>query len=381
MVVMDVLALVALAGWLYLALAHGGFWRTGPGLPDGREPPGWPDVVAVIPARDEADVLPETLPTLLGQEYPGEFRVVLVDDGSTDGTAETATGLAKDTQVISARERPGGWAGKVWAMAEGVRAAGRPDFLLFTDADVAYRPGTLKRLVAEAVTGRRDLVSQMATLRTRTRWERVIVPAFVYFFAQLYPFRRVTRDGTRTAAAAGGCMLVRRTTLEKAGGVAAIRDALIDDVAMGRLIKRAGGRCRLDLGRDVLSRRPYPRLADLWMMIVRSAYHQLRYSPVLLAGTVLGLLLLYAIPPAATLTGLIGRDPIALAAGALAWGLMTLTYVPMLRFYALSPLRALGLPLVALLYAAMTVDSARRHHTGRGGVWKGRTATARLDAK
>lgn len=378
---MDVLAPAALTGWLYLTFAHGAFWRTGPGLPDGRDPPGWPEVVAVIPARDEAAVLPETLPTLLAQEYPGEFRVVLVDDGSTDGTAETATGLAENAQVISAGERPGGWAGKVWAMAEGVRAAGRPGFLLFTDADVAYRPGALKRLVAEAVTGERDLVSQMATLSTRTRWERVIVPAFVYFFAQLYPFRRVTRDGTRTAAAAGGCMLVRRATLEKAGGVAAIRDALIDDVAMGRLIKRAGGRCRLDLGRDVLSRRPYPRLADLWMMIVRSAYHQLRYSPVLLAGTVLGLLLLYATPPAATLAGLIGRDPVALAAGALAWGLMTLTYVPMLRFYALSPLRALGLPLVALLYAAMTIDSARRHHTGRGGVWKGRTATASPDVK
>ncbi|MFA1548377.1 glycosyltransferase [Actinomadura chokoriensis] len=369
---MDVLALVALTGWLYLALGHGAFWRTGPGLPPGDDPREWPEVAAVIPARDEAAVIPETLPTLLAQEYPGVFRVVLVDDGSRDGTAETAAGLAD--QVVSARDRPEGWAGKVWAMSEGVRAAGDPDFYLFTDADIAYEPGTVGRLVREAVDGPRDLVSQMATLSVRTRWERVIVPAFVYFFAQLYPFRRVTRDGARTAAAAGGCMLVRRAALEKAGGLDGIRGALIDDVALGRLIKRAGGRCRLDLSRDVVSRRPYPRLADLWTMIARSAYHQLRYSPALLAGTVLGLLLLYAAPPAAALAGGLTARPVPLGAGALAWTIMTLTYVPMLRFYGLSPLRAVALPAVALMYAAMTVDSARRHRAGRGGEWKGRLA-------
>lgn len=374
MVIVDVLAAAALIGWLYLALGHGAFWRTGPGLPEQDDPPAWPEVTAVVPARDEAAILPETLPTLLAQEYPGVFRVVLVDDGSSDGTAETAARLTG--HVITARERPEGWAGKVWAMSEGVRAAGDPEFLLFADADIAYEPGTVKRLVREAVNARRDLVSQMATLSVRTRWEKVIVPAFVYFFAQLYPFRRVTRDGARTAAAAGGCMLVRRAALEKAGGMAAIRGALIDDVAMGRLIKRAGGRCRLDLGRDVVSRRPYPRLADLWMMIARSAYHQLRYSPGLLAGTVLGLLLLYAVPPAATAAGAATGRLAALVAGALAWTIMTLTYVPMLRFYGLSPLRALALPAVALMYAAMTVDSARRHRAGRGGAWKGRTAAA-----
>lgn len=373
---MDVAAVAALAGWLYLAFGHGAFWRTGPGLPDAPDPPEWPEVAAVVPARDEAAILPETLPTLLAQEYPGAFRVVVVDDGSGDGTAETAARLG--ARAVPARERPEGWAGKVWAMAEGVRAAGDPDLYLFTDADIAYAPGTVRRLVRAAAGERRDLVSQMATLSVRTRWERVIVPAFVYFFAQLYPFRRVTRDGARTAAAAGGCMLVRRDVLEEAGGVAAIRGALIDDVAMGRLIKRAGGRCRLDLSRDVVSRRPYPRLADLWMMIARSAYHQLRYSPALLAGTVLGLLLLYAVPPVATIAGAVTADSTALAAGAVAWALMTLTYVPMLRFYGLSPLRALGLPLVALMYAAMTVDSARRHRAGRGGAWKGRTVRAPL---
>ncbi|GAA4232621.1 glycosyltransferase [Actinomadura meridiana] len=382
MLVLGVLALAALVGWLYLALGHGGFWRTGPGLPASSDPGEWPDVVAVVPARDEAAVLPETLPTLLDQGYPGEFRVVLVDDASDDGTAETAERLAGDRsnfQVVRAKDRPEGWAGKVWAMSEGVRAAGGPEFLLFTDADIAYAPGTVTSLVSAAQAEGRDLVSQMATLSVRTGWERVIVPAFVYFFAQLYPFRRVARDGARTAAAAGGCMLVRRAVLVRAGGLAAITGALIDDVALGRLIKRNGGRCRLDLSRDVVSRRPYPRLADLWMMVARSAYVQLRYSPVLLVGTVLVLLLMYAVPPGAALAGMVGLAAgvdgavLPVAAGLGAWMVMAATFAPMLRYYRLSFVRAVVLPLVALLYAGMTVDSARRHYAGTGGAWKGRT--------
>ncbi|MFD0899996.1 glycosyltransferase [Actinomadura sediminis] len=378
MVVLDVLAVAALAGWVYLAAGHGGFWRTGPEPPEGDEPDGWPDVVAVVPARDEAAILPETLPTLLTQAYPGRFRVVLVDDGSGDGTADTArrlgAGAAVRLDVVRAAERPDGWAGKVWAMREGVRAAGGPEFVLFTDADIAYAPGTVERLVRAAAGDGRDLVSRMATLGTRTPWERALVPAFVYFFALLYPFRRVGRPGARTAAAAGGCMLVRRAVLERAGGLAAIRGALIDDVALGRLIKRAGGRCRLDLDHDVVSRRRYPRPADLWAMVARSAYDQLRYSPALLAGTVLGLLLLFAVPPAAAAAGVLAGDPAAIVLGSAAWAVMAGTYAPMLRHHGLSPLRAPALPLVALAYAAMTVDSARRHHTGRGGVWKGRVA-------
>ncbi|WP_307802094.1 glycosyltransferase [Actinomadura violacea] len=371
MLILGVLALASLAAWLYLAAAHGGFWRTRTGLPGdagAADPPAWPHVTAVIPARDEADVLPVTLPTVLAQRYPGRFDAVLVDDASTDGTAEVAAALGA-SRVVRARERPDGWAGKVWAMSEGVRAAGEPDFYLFTDADIGYAPGALARLVRAAHD--RDLVSRMATLNTATGWERWIVPAFVYFFAQLYPFRRVAR-GRRTAAAAGGCMLVRRATLEAAGGLAAIHDALIDDVALGRLLKRAGARCRLDLDRDVVSRRPYPHLRDLWAMITRSAYHQLRYSPALLLGTVLGLLLIYAVPPVAALAGLASLSALPAAAGFLAWALMTATYVPMLRFYGLSPLRAPALPVIALMYAAMTVDSARLHAKGRGGAWKGR---------
>ena len=262
-------------------------------------------MTAVVPARDEAAMLPVTLPTLLGQDYPGEFEVIVVDDGSSDGTAETAerlgAGAARKLRVIAGSPPPDGWAGKVWAMAQGTGQAGPADYLLFTDADIAYRPGTLSALVGAAEGDDRDLVSQMALLRAASPWERVVVPAFVYFFAQLYPFRRVNRPGGRTAAAAGGCMLIRREALEASGGLAGIRGARIDDVALGRQIKRRrpGGRGWLGLTTDVTSERPYPGLASLWHMVARSAYTQLRHSPLLLAGTIAGLLWLYLLPLAA----------------------------------------------------------------------------------
>src|SRR5256884_3368345 len=382
----------AALAWLYLVAAHGSYWRTSQRLPPfSGEPDAWPDVVAVVPARNEAEMLPVTLPELLGQEYPGALSVIVADDGSSDGTGEIAAklaaGSARPLRVISGAPPPDGehWAGKVWAMAQGLRAAGPfapgPDgYLLFTDADIAWAaPDMLRRLVAAAEGDDRDLVSQMALLRTATGWERVVVPAFVYFFAQLYPFRRVNAPGSRTAAAAGGCMLIRRGALEKAGGLAPIRGALIDDVAMGRMIKRQRGRCWLGVTRQVVSVRPYPRLASLWQMVARSAYTQLRYSPVLLAGTLIGLLFLYALPPAGAITGLVavlaggdGAAALTLGAGLAAWALMSLSYLPMLRLYRLSPLRAPGLPLIALLYAAMTADSARLHYTGRGAEWRGR---------
>jgi hopene-associated glycosyltransferase HpnB len=275
-------------------------------------------------------------------------------------------------------------------MAQGLCAAGpfapgKDGYLLFTDADIAWEAHQLRRLVAAAEGDDRDLVSQMALLRAASGWERVVVPAFVYFFAQLYPFRRVNVPGSRTAAAAGGCMLVRRRAL--AGGLAPMSDALIDDVAMGRMVKRQRGRSWLGLTRQVVSVRPYPGLASLWQMVARSAYTQLRYSPAVLAGTLTGLLFLYALPPAGAVIGLVallaggaGPAPAALAAGAglAGWALMSLSYLPMLRLYRLSPLRAPGLPLIALLYAAMTADSARRHYAGRGAEWRGRTSRTRL---
>jgi hopene-associated glycosyltransferase HpnB len=349
-------------------------------------------VVAVVPARNEADMLPVTLPALLGQEYPGTLSVIVVDDGSSDGTGEIAGKIAREAgeagralRVVAGTAPPAGerWAGKVWAMAQGLAAAGPGQgYVLFTDADIAWENGTLAELVAAAEDSDRDLLSQMALLRAVTRWERVVVPAFVYFFAQLYPFRRVNAPGSRTAAAAGGCMLVRRGALHAAGGLAPIRGALIDDVALGGLIKRQRGRCWLGLSRRVVSVRPYPRLASLWQMVARSAYTQLSYSPLLLAATIIGLLFLYALPAAGAVAGLAagaGTAATGLAAGAglAGWALMSLSYLPMLRVYRLSPLRAPALPLIALLYAAMTADSARRHYAGLGAQWRGRTTDTR----
>ena len=312
-----------------------------------------------------------------------------MDDASTDGTAAVAAAAASPTgvplRVISGSPPPAGWAGKVWAMAQGAAAAGECGYLLFTDADIAVEPGVVAGLVRAAVADDRALVSQMALLRAETGWERWIVPAFVYFFAQLYPFRRVGRPRARTAAAAGGCMLVRREALTAAGGLERIAGARIDDVALARLLKRgpARARCWLGFTTRVHSRRPYPGLGSLWDMIARSAYTQLRYSPALLAGTVAGLCWLYLLPPLAALGGLAaaaaGASPAAwwcAGAGLAGWGVMTVTYLPVLGLYGLSPLRASCLPLIALLYTAMTVDSARRHRAGRGGEWKGRAIGA-----
>jgi hopene-associated glycosyltransferase HpnB len=374
-------ALAAVA-WLYLLVMHGAFWRTTQRLPSaaGRaELAGWPEVVAVIPARNEAGMLPLTLPTLLGQgeDYPGSFRVVLVDDCSDDGTGEIAARIGGDAlTVLPGKPRPDGWAGKVWAMAQGLDQAleSDPAYLLFTDADIAWGRGALRNLVAAAINDDRDLISQMARLRTSTGWERAIVPAFVYFFAQLYPFKKVNDPESRTAAAAGGCMLVRASALEDKS-LEPIKDALIDDVAMGRLIKRKRRRIWLGLstGTGVASVRPYDTLASLWQMVARSAYTQLRYNPLLLAGTVAGLLFLYVLPPAGAIAGLATGSILAAAAGLAGWVIMSLTYLPMLTLYRVSRLRAPTLPLIALVYAAMTVDSARRHYAGRGGEWKGRT--------
>jgi hopene-associated glycosyltransferase HpnB len=417
---------VSAAAWLYLVAAHGGFWLTSQRLPPAAESPAaagppaagpraWPAVAAVVPARNEAQSLPETLPALLGQEYPGDFRVFLVDDNSDDGTGAIAAELGDKAArnggapltVVEGKPRPDGWAGKVWAMSQGYMAATRtgaasgtgtpagtgtgtgttaagpaPEYVLFTDADIAWAPHAVRDLVRCAEADDRALVSQMVLLRAETGWERMIVPAFVYFFAKLYPFRRVNDPGSRTAAAAGGCMLIRKAALEAAGGLEQIRGALIDDVAIGTLLKRGGNRTWLGLTTDVASVRPYPSLASLWHMIARSAYVQLRYNPLLLAGTIFGLLVLYVAPPAGVVAALIAvaagvaGPPAVIAglAGLAGWTLMTASYVPMLRLYQLSAFRAPVLPLIAVLYAAMTADSARRHYSGRSVSWRGRMA-------
>jgi hopene-associated glycosyltransferase HpnB len=376
----DALAVLTAVVWAGLVAFHGRFWTTAVRLPAAPEPDHWPDVAVLVPARDEAGQLPATLPTLLAQRYPGRLRVVLADDGSTDGTGEVARALgARATvplEVVTVPPRPPGWAGKVWAQACALEQAGEAPWLLLTDADIAHPPGSVAALVAAAVGNRRDLVSLMARLRVATAWERLVVPAFVYFFAQLYPFRWVASG--RAAAAAGGCVLLRRAALERAGGFAAVRDAVIDDVALARAVQAAGGRLWLGLagrGADaVTSVRPYPRLADLWSMVARSAYTQLRCSPVVLAGTVAGLLLVYLAPVVTCVVGLATGSAVAAVAGGVAWLLMTASYLPQVRYTGLPPVLALTLPFVAGLYLLMTLDSARRHRLGRGATWKGRAA-------
>ncbi|NXY98666.1 glycosyltransferase [Streptomyces sp. BR123] len=383
-------ACASLGAWIWLTLAQGMFWRTDVRLPPRTAPARWPSVAIVVPARDEAEVLPRSLPSLLAQDYPGEAEVILVDDGSTDGTAALARRLARaqpglPLTVVSPREPEPGWTGKLWALRHGIAfartaRATEPEYLLLTDADIAHEPDSLRELVAAANSAGFDLVSQMARLRVSGFWERLVVPAFVYFFAQLYPFRRINRPTGRTAAAAGGCVLLRTAAAVRAGVPDAIRQAVIDDVSLARAVRDSGGRIWLGLAERVDSVRPYPVLADLWRMVSRSAYAQLRHRPLLLAGTVAGLVLVYLVPPAALFAGLAAGRPATAWAGGLAWLLMAGTYLPMLRYYRQSAVLAPLLPLTALLYLLMTVDSAVQHYRGRGAAWKGRTYARPSDA-
>lgn len=371
-----VLAGTALAVWLGLLLARDGFWRARER--DTRdvpaEPRGWPAVTAVVPARDEAEVIVRSIGSLLAQDYPGAFRVILMDDASEDGTADLARGLADPLgrlEVRRAAPLPRGWTGKLWAVSQGIAAAGSdPRYLLLTDADIAHAPDSVRALVSRAEAGSLRLVSLMARLRCTSFAERALIPAFVFFFQMLYPFGAVNR-ATGPGAAAGGCMLVDRHALEQAGGIAAIRGALIDDCAFGALIKRQG-RIWLGLTDRVHSVRPYETVAVVAAMITRSAYAQLGYSPLLLAGTVLGLALVYAVPPLVALFG----HGLAQAAAIATWALMALAFQPILRFYRRSPLWGLALPLIATFYAGCTVLSAWQHWRGRGGMWKGRAQAA-----
>ncbi len=369
---------VSVAAWLYLLLFRGFFWlmreRDDRGLPP--EPAAWPDVVAVVPARNEADVIARSVGSLLGQDYPGAFRLVLVDDNSEDGTgkvaAEAAARIAAQARltVISGKPLARGWTGKLWAVSQGVEAASAsaPAYLWITDADIAHDPVTLRRLVARADAGHLALVSLMARLQTGTMAERLLIPAFVFFFDMLFPFGLVNDPKNRLAAAAGGCMLVRRESLEAAGGVAAIRGEIIDDCALGARLK-AQGPIWLGLTRTSVSLRPYGSLGDIGRMVSRSAYAQLGYSPALLAGTVLGMALVYLAAPLLAAFGPGAARWLGLAA----WALMAAAFQPMLRYYRLSPLWGLALPLIGALYTAFTVQSAIDVWRGRGGMWKGRS--------
>ncbi|MFE4057197.1 glycosyltransferase [Streptomyces sp. NPDC059096] len=386
------IAVGSLAAWGWLLLGQGFFWRTDQRLPghdayrDGLKGPEgddgrcWPSVAVVVPARDEAAVLPESLPSLLAQVYPGTAEIFLVDDGSRDGTGALAGELSArygglPLTVTSPGEPEPGWTGKLWALRHGIALARarEPEYLLLTDADIAHEPDSLRELVASARSGEFDLVSQMARLRVTSGWEKLIVPAFVYFFAQLYPFRWINRPGARTSAAAGGCVLLRTETAVDARVPESIRQAVIDDVSLARVVRRGGGRIWLGLAERVDSVRPYPRLADLWRMVSRSAYAQLRHNPLLLVGVVAGMAVVYLAPPVALFAGVFGGNGAAGWLGFAAWAVMTGTYVPILRYYRLSLWLAPLLPFTAFLYLLMTVDSAVRHYRGHGAAWKGRT--------
>jgi len=372
-----ILGFLPLAVWLYLLLGRSGFWQmrerddeAALPQPISAENGRWPSVVAVVPARNEADVIQKSIGSLLAQDYPGDFRVILVDDQSEDGTASLLRALNfEKLTILTGAARPAGWTGKLWAMHQGVARADEfaPDFLLFTDADIAHAPENLTRLVARAEDGNKVLVSLMARLSCANPAEYFLIPAFVFFFDMLFPFGAVNDPKNRLAAAAGGCMLARRSALIVAGGIEAIRHNIIDDCALARLMK-AQGPIWLGLSDRAVSLRPYAGLEEIRRMVSRSAYAQLGYSVLQLAGTLLGLLLVYIAPVAMALFG----HGLPQMAGWAAWIIMALMFQPILRFYRLSPFWGLLLPLIGAVYAGFTLDSAIQHWQGKGGMWKGR---------
>jgi hopene-associated glycosyltransferase HpnB len=371
-----VLAALPVVIWLYLLLARGGFWRAASVCAVPGEPTAQRRVTAIIPARNEVAVIAAAIRSLARQQFPGELQIVVVDDGSTDGTAAAAVtsaqacGACGRVQVLRGAPLPQGWTGKLWAQAQGVTAAQalRPDYLLFTDADIEHGTGVVASLVASAEAAGLDLVSNMVRLSVASAAERLLIPAFVFFFFMLYPPRWVASPGQRLAAAAGGCILIRPQILARVGGVAAIRASIIDDCALARAVKGCGGRISLALTRDSRSLRVYQSYREIGAMISRTAFAQLRHSYLLLAATLAGLLLTYLLAPAL----LLGGAPYAWF-GLAALGLMTLCYLPMVRFYGLSPLWAVCLPVIAAFYMGAVIHSAAQFARGRGGLWKGRS--------
>ena len=376
----------SLAAWLYLLVGRGGFWRMHRGagfslrrasaFPSGAGPLACqpPPLVAVIPARNESPVVRAALASLCSQHYPGRFHIVLVDDASDDGTADTARAAAPAEMltVLRGAPLPDGWTGKLWAVSQGIAQAESlsPDYFLLTDADIVHAPGGLEKLVAQAEQGGYDLVSWMVALHCESPAERALIPAFVFFFLLLYPPSWISNPRPRTAGAAGGCMLIRRRTLELIGGITGIRGELIDDCALARAVKDAGGRVWLGLSGETRSIREYRSFREIGAMISRTAFTQLRHSPLLLLATLGGLALTFFAPPLAAIRG----NP----AGFAAWALMALIYAPALRLYRRSLLWAPLLPLVAAFFAGATIHSAWSWWRGAGGMWKGRVAPAGL---
>jgi hopene-associated glycosyltransferase HpnB len=440
---LSAIAVLNLAIWLYLAAARGNFWRLrefDDDISKHEQPSIWPNVIAIVPARNEAVTIAQTVRRLLQQSYPGKLSVIVVDDHSEDATAEIAKQAARELnaesriQILTAPPLPQGWTGKLWALNSGIAISGcapanstspglnttsrtdannssmsiAPNYFWFTDADIAHAPDTLRRLVSRAERDHLDLTSLMVLLQAKTLPERALIPAFLFFFLKLYPPSWIANPKAKTSGAAGGCILLRSEALHRIGGLASIRSEVIDDCALARAVKVARpflavlrrpsstrpqpslpdqqatvdeaavpshnpksstGRIWMGLTRASVSLRAYANFAEIRDMIARTAFTQLHYSPLLLLGTVAGMLLTYIAPVAL----LFAPDASSRILGACAWALMSLLCLPTLRFYSLSPLWAPLLPAVAAFYAYATVLSAARYYLGRGAQWKGRS--------
>jgi hopene-associated glycosyltransferase HpnB len=385
---LEILAIFVVMLWLYLLTARGGFWLAGErdDRPDLPGPAAWPPVTAVIPARDEAATIARTVQSILRQNYPRALHVIVVDDGSSDGTAAIATRAAADIganerlTVLRGQTLPSGWTGKVWAVKQGIDVArGReqtPKYLLLTDADIVYEPSAIRRLVSRAENGPTVLTSVMAKLHCETFAERCFMPAFIFFFQMLYPFAWVNRREHPTAAAAGGCMLVRADALSASGGMDAIRNAIIDDCALAKRLK-AQGPIWLGLSIRVQSIRRYDTVGPIRRMVTRSAYAELGYSPLRLVAATVAMAITFL---AAPLLAVFGSGAAAWL-GLTAWGAMAIAFQPTLRLYGLNPFWGVAVPPIALAYMIWTIESALQYTRGRGGVWKGRVQAAARDGR
>ncbi|WP_044107404.1 glycosyltransferase [cyanobacterium endosymbiont of Epithemia turgida] len=389
--IITIITILSLIIWLYLLLFRGKFWLSNQKIdPEKISLTTYPSVCVVIPARNEADVLPVSLISLLNQDYLGDFKIILVDDQSDDGTTEIAYELATifdktdRLTVISGELLSSGWSGKLWAMEQGIKYIKEqnlhPDYILFTDADIEHHKTNLRELVGKSQQENLALTSLMVRLRCQSIWEQFLIPAFVFFFEKLYPFLWVNDPHHKMAAAAGGCILIRQDILEQVGGLEIVRQALIDDCSLAAAVKlklqdvseNPPQGIWLGLSEKTCSLRPYDSLETIWDMVARTAYTQLNYSPLLLIGTVMGLTIIYIVPPVSLIWGLVVGNSLITSLGGITWLLMSISYLPTLRLYKTSLLWSISLPAISFLYLLMTIDSALRHWRGKGGRWKGR---------
>lgn len=373
------LCALSLLIWLYLLLFHGRFWHADQRLFDASSDiTKWPDVCVVIPARNEEMTIRHTVRSLLDQDYPNKISIIVINDNSDDDTVGEAraaiieTDEEKRLSVIDGQPLIEGWVGKMWAVSQGIEHAGAPKYLLLTDADIEHETNSVRKLVSKAESENLGLVSEMVRLNCTSLWENLLIPAFVYFFQKLYPFPQINDPERQLAGAAGGCMLVRRDDLVAAGGIARIKDKVIDDCSLAAIIKPIRP-IWLGLAEHTKSIRPYNDLASIWGMVARTAYVQLRFNPLMLIGTVLSMMLIYLLPVTGFIVGALTINFALILVCGVAWSMMWWSMLPTLDLYDRSAIWGLFLPIAGFLYTLMTLDSARRHYQGQGGAWKGRT--------